>query len=489
MPDATFTSPLLDHLGGFIDGHWVAAADGGTYPVTDPATGEVLANVPRLGGDEAKRAADAAQAALARVAPLSERREQLATIATLLMDHADELAMIITRENGKPLGEARGEVAYAAGFYRRAAHDAEHLAPHVLSEHPGGNTWTVHHRPAGVTALITPWNFPLAMLAKKLSAALAAGCTAVVKPAEITPLTCIAFFRLLEQVGLPAGQVNLVSGDAPAIGEALCAHEAVRIVSFTGSTAVGRLLAAQAAPRLKRLALELGGNAPFIVFADADLDAATASLVANKFRAAGQTCVCANRVLVEESVADDFTERLAARVAKLVTGPGTQPGVDLGPLVDGRGWDKVRSHLEDALSRGARIAQGTAPKKRPTDAEGWFFPPVVLRDVPRDALCLREETFGPLVPISTFANEEEALRMASDTDAGLAAYVFTRDPARAERVVAGLRFGHVGLNTGSGPTPEAPFGGMRQSGFGREGGVDGLLEFTEAQTSPTPDGG
>ncbi len=337
-----------------------------------------------------------------------------------------------------------------------------------------------------MVGLITPWNFPLAMLAKKLAAALAAGCTSVVKAAEITPLTCIAFFRLLEGLELPPGTVNLVMGDAPAIGRVLCEHPSVRVLSFTGSTAVGRLLATQAAPHLKRLSLELGGNAPFIVCEDADLDAAVSHLVANKFRATGQTCVCTNRVLVHETIADSFTERVAAHVSKLVVGPGTRDGVDLGPLIDERGWDKVSAHLQDALDRGARLVTGAPPEARPVAAEGWFFAPVVLRDVPRDARCMTEETFGPLVPITTFATDDDALSIANRSDAGLAAYVFTGDRARGERLVAQLTFGHVGLNTATGPTPEAPFGGMGDSGYGREGGIEGILEYTEAQTVPTP---
>ncbi len=496
----TFFSPLLDRLGGYVDGAWILATDTvskgkqrPTFRVTDPATGALLAELPELGAGETTAGVEAARRAMTTTPPIARRRAWLEKIVSLLEANADELARIVTAENGKPLAEARGEVMYAAGFYAQAAADIEHLQPHVVDGQPRGSqgqhrghTWTVYHRPAGVAALITPWNFPLAMLAKKLAGAIAGGCAVVVKPAEITPLSCIAFFRLLEQVDLPKGFVNLVFGDVVPIGEVLCTHPAVRVLSFTGSTPVGRLLAAQCAPHLKRLSLELGGNAPFLVFEDADLDDAVERLLANKFRAAGQTCVCTNRVLVHTSVADAFATKLGARVSKLVAGPGTEKGVDLGPLIDGRGWDKVRAHLQDALDLGAKIVSGEVPEARPTEAEGWFFRPVVLRDVPAEARCMNEETFGPLVPIRTFETEAEALEIANGVEAGLAAYVFTKDPARGARVVAGLRYGHVGLNTATGPTPEAPFGGMGASGYGREGGVEGLMEYTEAQTVPTP---
>lgn len=485
-PAPPFSSPLLDRVGGFVAGRWVQSSDE-TIPVFDPSNGNELARIPRLGASETTKAVLAAQTALRTMPAAPERAEWLTRIAALLTEHNEELARIITHENGKPLAEARGEVAYAAGFYRYAAKSVASLESQVLDARPKDHRWTVHHRAAGVVGLITPWNFPLAMLAKKLAAALAAGCTSVVKPAEITPLTCIAFFRLLEKLGLPPGTINLVMGDAPAIGRVLCEHPSVRVLSFTGSTAVGRLLATQAAPYLKRVSLELGGNAPFIVCEDADLDAAVAHLRANKFRAAGQTCVCANRILVHEDVADDFTKRAAAEISKLVVGPGMRQGVDLGPLINEGGWNKVATHLEDALHRGARIVGGQGPGARPAAAEGWFFAPVVLRDVPPDALCMNEETFGPLVPIRTFKSDDEAIALANRVDAGLAAYVFCGDVLRGERFVERLAFGHVGLNTATGPTPEAPFGGMGDSGYGREGGLEGLLEYTEAQTVPTPE--
>jgi succinate-semialdehyde dehydrogenase / glutarate-semialdehyde dehydrogenase len=395
------------------------------------------------------------------------------------------LAQIITAENGKPIAEARGEVDYSAAFYAESARRMSCLEPRVLEQQPKGHQWTVYARPAGVAGLIVPWNFPLAMLAKKAAAALAAGCPIVVKPAEKTPLSSIALFHIFHELGMPAGMVNLVFGDAPAIGKVLCEHPAVRVISFTGSTAVGKLLAAQAAPYVKRMALELGGNAPFIVFDDADLEHAANELITNKFRCSGQTCVCSNRVYVQAGVAADFAKLVAARVGALEVGPGVNPGSQVGPLIDAAGFGKVRELVEDALARGATaITGGAAPV--PADGTGLFYPPTVLDGVTGQARCLKEELFGPVVPLVRFATEQELVQAANDTEYGLAAYVFTKDMDRAGRVIAQLRFGHVGLNSGTGPSPEAPFGGMKQSGLGREGGDEGILEYVELQTVPTP---
>jgi len=454
-----------------------------TFTVRDPASGAALAELPELGAAEAQLAVDSAAAALAQPPTLGERRRWLLEIAAELRAERDALAAIITAENGKPLAEAQGEVDYAAGFFEEAARHVESLAPTELPSRPRGLRWRIHHRPAGVAALITPWNFPLAMLAKKLAGALAAGCPSVAKPAELTPLSCIALFSLLHRLRLPPGTVNLVFGRAAEIGRVLCERPEVRVVSFTGSTAVGKLLAAQCAPGVKRLALELGGNAPFLVFEDADLELAARELLANKFRCAGQTCVCANRVLVAEPVAEAFAERVRVAVAALVVGPGCDPETDVGPLIDRRGFDKVQRLVTDALAGGARALVG-GPAPEPIGGAGCFFPPTVIVGVTPSMRCAREETFGPVVPIGTFRDEAEAVRASNDTEYGLAAYVFTRDAERAERVAARLRFGHVGLNTATGPTPEAPFGGMGQSGLGREGGLDGVLEFVELQTCP-----
>jgi succinate-semialdehyde dehydrogenase / glutarate-semialdehyde dehydrogenase len=478
-------SPLLQHLTGYAAGAFLPRSDGPRFAVRDPARGDLLAELPRYAGGDAVAMVLAAGRALASPAPLPERAAWLLAIAEAQRAHRDELARIITLENGKPLAEARGEVDYAAGFYRAAAESIGVLAPRTLGARPKGLRWTVHARPAGVAGLITPWNFPLAMLAKKLSGAIAAGAPAVVKPAEKTPLTTIALFHLLHRIGMPAGMVNLLFGDAPAIGRALCEHPAVRVISFTGSTQVGRLLASQAAPHLKRLALELGGNAPFIVFDDADLDLAAAQLIASKFRCSGQTCVSANRVYVQGAVAAAFTERVAGRVRALRVGHGLDEGVEVGPMIDDAAVAKVDRLVRDALAKGAEAV--VADRAAAERAGRWFYPPTVLVGVSAGMTILREEAFGPVVPITVFASEGEVVHAANDTEYGLAAYVFTGDAARGERVAAALRCGHVAINSGSGPTPEAPFGGMKQSGYGREGGDEGVLEFTELQTVASPD--
>lgn len=474
------SSPLLKQVSGFVAGRWVERGDD-RLAVTNPATGETLAEIPDMGEAGATAAVESAAAAMANPPPVEQRHAWLLAIHDALLRDKAELGRIITQEQGKPLKEAVVEVEYAAGFFKYFASILDQLSPRPLPERIRGAAWTVHHRPAGVVALITPWNFPLAMLAKKLAPALAAGCAVVTKPADLTPLTSVALWHQLEEIGLPPGVANLVLGRPAPIGQVLCSHPAVRLISFTGSTEVGRTLIAQTAPHVKRLALELGGNAPFIVMDDADLPAAADALAANKFRCAGQTCVCANRVLVHRAVAGEFTRLIAARVQALRVGNGLSDGVDIGPLINAAGVAKVRRHVEDAVPRGAaRVAEAATPADAP--AAATFFPPTVISGVPRDALLLREETFGPVVAISEFESEAEAVERANSTIFGLAAYLFTRDAGRIERMTARLQFGHVGINSGSGPTPEAPFGGFKQSGFGREGGVEGLLEFTEPQT-------
>ncbi|TWU48045.1 NAD-dependent succinate-semialdehyde dehydrogenase [Rubripirellula reticaptiva] len=478
-------SPLLKNAAGYIDGKWAHADSGKTQTVINPATDEMVAVVPVMGRDETIRAIEAAERTLATPTTIEQRRTWLDQIADLIIKNREELGRIVTHEHGKPWKEAMGEADYAASFFRFYASCIDHLKPRELPDRPRGHRWMVHYRPAGVAALVTPWNFPLAMLAKKFSAALAADCGCVVKPSSKTPLSMIALFSLMESLDLPAGKANLVLGPAGPISDALCEHPAVRIISFTGSTPVGKKLMAATAPHLKRLALELGGNAPFIVFADADIDKAIEHLMANKFRGAGQTCVCANRVYVQREIADSFAEKLAARAAALKVGDGMVEGTDMGPLIDKNAVAKVQRHVDDALAKGAILIAGER-STMVNHGTGNFFPPTVLRGVTSAMECVQDETFGPLAPIIEFADEEEVITAANSTEYGLAAYVFTSDDGCAQRVIARLSFGHVGCNTGSGPTAEAPFGGMKQSGFGREGGVEGLHDFIEAQAVPSP---
>lgn len=478
-------SPLLGKMTGYIGGRWTDNEHGNTFDVYNPATGKVIAKVASMSESEVKAAIDAGKSALQLTTPYSieTRRKWLEDIRDALRANKEEVGRILCLEHGKPLNEAQGEVDYAAGFFDYCSKHIQALDAHTLPEKPKDCTWTVHYRPIGVAGLITPWNFPIGMIAKKLSAALAAGCPSVIKPASETPLTMIALFKLIDKyVSLPDGMVNLVMGKASVIGKVLCESPDVPMLSFTGSTEVGRKLVVDTADHIKKLALELGGNAPFIVFEDADLDAAADNLIANKFRGSGQTCVCANRIFVHEKVIDTFGEKLAERVSKMTVGDGIAGDVDLGPLINKAGFDKVKRHLEDALSKGASLIAG----KQPSDlGEGHlFFPPTVVSGVTPDMCCSREETFGPLVPMASFGSEEEVIEAGNDTEFGLASYVFTADAERAQRAAAGLRFGHVGWNTGTGPTPEAPFGGMKASGTGREGGLEGLFEFVEAQTIP-----
>lgn len=475
-------SPLLPHTAGYIAGRWTGAQSGKTLAVINPATGEKLADVPSMGAAETTQAVEAAAGAFADPPAIELRRAWLKAIGARMLEHKRELGRIITLEQGKPLAEGVTEAEYAAGFFAYFADQLHHLEAQVLPQMIRNCRWTVHHRPAGVAATITPWNFPLAMMAKKIAPALGAGCTIVTKPASQTPLSAIAFWTIAEAVGVPAGRMNLIIGSAGPVSDVLCSHPAVRIISFTGSTEVGSILMNKAAPHIKRLALELGGNAPFLVFDDASIDAAADGLLANKFRAAGQTCVCTNRVYVQQSIAATFTDAVAERVRKLKVGNGLEEGIHLGPLIDRDGWDKVHAHVTDAIERGARrIVGDDPPRPRPRSDWGAFYSPTVLANVTPDMRVCREETFGPVVAISTFTDEADAVRQANSTQYGLAAYLYTADRARAERVTAQLQFGHVGVNTGTGPTSEAPFGGFKQSGFGREGGIEGLLEFCEPQ--------
>lgn len=479
-------SPLLKSTLGFIDGRWCESESRDTFAVRNPADNTLLAEVPNMNGSDAERAIVSASKRQRITEPQNVRAGWLRAIGDSILANRDELGRIITLEHGKPIGEGIAEAEYAASFFHFYSNAITHLNQRNLPQHPKNHRWSVHFRPAGVVGLITPWNFPIAMLAKKLSASLAAGCCSVIKPSQKTPLATIALFHLLESLEIPAGVANLVLGSPAEISQVLCSHSVVRVISFTGSTEVGKHLMREAAPHLKRLSLELGGNAPFIIFSDADLHAAATHLVQNKFRASGQTCVCANRIYVQAPIAEAFSDILIGQVKKLRVGNGMEEGVDIGPLIDKNAFIKVLDHVDDAINNGARLIFGDRPQQVPSQNDGAFFPPLILSDVTDRMKCVNEETFGPLISISQFTTETDVIAAANQTQYGLAAYVFSSDKGLADRVASKLQFGHVGINTGTGPTAEAPFGGFKQSGFGREGGIEGLHDFVEPQTITTP---
>ncbi|MCK6406115.1 MAG: NAD-dependent succinate-semialdehyde dehydrogenase [Rhodocyclaceae bacterium] len=469
--------PLLLRSNAYIDGRWEASDSGATLTVADPATGERLGEVPLMGAVETARAIAVADAALPgwRARTAKERAAALRRWFDLINAHADDLAAMITAECGKPLAEAKGEVAYGASFVEWFAEEAKRAYGETIPPVVADKRLLTIRQPIGVCAAITPWNFPLAMITRKVAPALAAGCTVVIKPAEQTPLTALALAKLAHLAGIPPGVLNVVTGDPVAIGGALTASPVVRHLSFTGSTEVGRLLMAQCAPTIKKVALELGGNAPFIVFDDADVDAAVDGALIAKYRNTGQTCVCANRFLVQSGIYEAFADKLAARVAALKVGPGSEPGVAQGPLIDSAGLEKVEAHLADALAQGARILTGGRRHAR----GGNFFEPTVLTGVTHTMRVAREETFGPVAPLFRFESEVEAIEMANATEFGLAAYFYSRDIGRCFRVAEALEYGMVGMNTGLISNEVAPFGGVKQSGIGREGSKFGLDEYLE----------
>jgi succinate-semialdehyde dehydrogenase/glutarate-semialdehyde dehydrogenase len=473
------TDPALLRYETLIDGRWTQADAGGTFPVTDPASGAVIAQVPAMGAAETRRAIAAAERAWPawRALTAAERAAILRRWHDLMLAAREDLAQLMTAEQGKPLAEARGEIGYAASFLDWFAEEGRRVYGEIIPPHQADRRLLVMKQPVGVCAAITPWNFPTAMIARKAAAALAAGCTMVVKPAEDTPLSALALAVLAERAGLPAGVLNVVTGAPEAIGAELTANPTVRKLSFTGSTEVGRRLMRQCAETVKRLSLELGGNAPFIVFDDADLEAAVAGAIESKYRNSGQTCVCANRLLVQSGIHDAFAARLAEKVAGLKVGPGAEPGVVQGPLINAAALAKVEAQLADALAGGARLLTGGHPHA----LGGTFFEPTVIAGVRPGMLVMREETFGPLAPILRFATEAEAIALANATEYGLAAYFYTRDLSRAFRVAEALEFGIVGLNTGIISTATAPFGGIKQSGFGREGARQGIEEYLETK--------
>jgi succinate-semialdehyde dehydrogenase/glutarate-semialdehyde dehydrogenase len=469
--------PNLLHAQCYIDGQWVDADSCAKLDVRNPATGETLGTVPRMGADETRRAIAAAEAALPAWAAKTakERSAVLRRLYDLMMENQDDLARLMTAEQGKPTTEAKSEIAYAAAFIEWFGEEGKRLYGDVIPGHQAGKRIVVLRQPVGVVAAITPWNFPAAMIARKLGPALAAGCTFVCKPAAQTPFSAFAIANLGARAGIPPGVFNVLTGDAAAIGGELTSNPAVRKLTFTGSTEVGKRLMAQCAGTLKKLSLELGGNAPFIVFEDADLDAAVQGAIASKYRNAGQTCVCANRLLVQDSVYDAFAEKLVAAVKRLRVGNGLADGIDLGPLIDANALAKVEEHLADARSKGASIVLGG---KRHA-LGGTFFEPTVVTNMTSRMLMAREETFGPVAPLFRFETEAEAIRMANDTEFGLASYFYTRDVFRSWRVSEALEYGIVGLNTGLISTEVAPFGGIKESGMGREGSKYGILDYTE----------
>lgn len=472
-----FQDPTLFRQTAHIDGQWCQADHGEHFPVADPASGATLGQVPNMGREETRRAIVAAERALPAWRGLlaKERSTILKRWFDLMLTHADDLAMLMTREQGKPLAEARGEVLYAASFVEWFAEEARRVYGDTIPTNGHDRRLMVIRQPVGVCAAITPWNFPAAMITRKVAPALAAGCTVVVKPAEQTPFTALALMELAVRAGFPPGVINVVTGDPVAIGGELTANPVVRKLSFTGSTEVGRLLMAQCAPTIKKLSLELGGNAPFIVFDDADLDAAVEGALASKYRNTGQTCVCANRLLVQSGIYDRFAQRLAEAVADLRVGSGMEAGVNQGPLIDAQAVAKVERHIADALEKGARVLTGGGRHS----LGGTFFQPTVLADVTPEMAVAREETFGPVAPLFRFETEAEAIRMANDTEFGLAAYFFSRDVGRIFRVAEALEYGMVGINTGTMSNELAPFGGVKQSGVGREGSRYGIDEYLE----------
>ncbi|MDR6392955.1 NAD-dependent succinate-semialdehyde dehydrogenase [Paraburkholderia phenoliruptrix] len=467
-------NPFL-RTGHYIGGEWHDGAS--TYPVLNPATGEVIARVAKGGAAEATQAIAAAERAFPawRSLTAKERGARVRRWGELMLEHRDALAELLTREQGKPLAEARGEVGYAASFFEWFAEEAKRAYGDVIPSPNPNAKIIVTREPGGVVAAITPWNFPLAMITRKAGPALAAGCTMVLKPSEETPLSAFALAVLAEKAGIPPGVFNIVSGDAAAIGGALTESNVVRKLSFTGSTRVGKLLAKQSADTLKKLSLELGGNAPFIVFDDADLDAAVQGAMASKFRNTGQTCVCVNRFYVQDGIYDAFTQALAQAARKMRVGNALQGDVEQGPLINPAALAKVQAHVADALQKGARALTGA----RPHALGGTFYEPTVLVDAKSSMLIAQEETFGPVAACFRFTTEEEAVAAANATPFGLSAYFYTRDLARAWRVGEALESGMVGINEGILSTEVAPFGGVKQSGLGREGSKYGLDEYTE----------
>ncbi len=477
-PLALLADPSLLKTDALVGGAWVGAQTGARFAVTDPATGLELAQVANLGPVDAAAAISAAEKAWPawRAKTAKERAAILMKWFALLHANADDLARIMTAEQGKPLAEAKGEVGYGASFLEWFAEEAKRVYGETIPTTDGNKRYLVIKQPIGVCAAITPWNFPIAMITRKVAPALAAGCPVVIKPAEQTPLSALAVAELAQRAGMPAGVLNILSADSAnsiEIGKVLCSSDVVRHLSFTGSTEVGRILARQCASTVKKISLELGGNAPFIVFDDADLDSAVEGAMISKYRNAGQTCVCANRLYVQAGVYDAFVEKLAAKAGAMKVGNGFEAGVNLGPLIDDAAIAKVEEHVADALAKGARVVVGGQRQGE------RFYSPTVLAGVTAEMRCAREETFGPVAPVFKFETEAEVIALANDTEFGLASYFYSRDIGRVFRVGEALEYGMVGINTGLISTAEVPFGGVKQSGLGREGARQGMDDYVE----------
>jgi succinate-semialdehyde dehydrogenase/glutarate-semialdehyde dehydrogenase len=475
-PLSLLNDPTLLKTDALINGHWIQGAS--RFDVHDPATGKKLADVANLGPQDAEAAIHAANAAWPawRNKTGKERSILLRKWYDLLMANQEDLGRIMTAEQGKPFAEAKGEVAYGASFVEWFAEEAKRVNGETLPQFDNNRRLMVLKQPIGVCAAITPWNFPLAMITRKVAPALAAGCPVIIKPAELTPLTALAAAELAIRAGIPAGVLNILTADSDnsiAVGKVFCSHDVVRHISFTGSTEVGRILMAQSAPSIKKLALELGGNAPFIVFDDADIDSAVEGAMASKYRNAGQTCVCANRIYVQDAVYDEFVQKFAAKVKALKVGNGFEDGVMQGPLIEDAAIEKVERHVQDALAKGGKLITGGHK------LDGQFFEPTVIADARADMLCAREETFGPFAPVFRFHKDQEAIDAANNTEFGLASYFYSRDMGRIYRVSEALEYGMVGINVGIIATEHVPFGGVKQSGLGREGSSHGMDEYLE----------